>query len=82
MEKEELAKRLSYIKEKSYGLTDGHDTFRSSRLLREALMELCDLLQEVNDEIEDSKKPEWPDPKGPRITLLNQNQNRGSGTIP
>ncbi len=64
MEKEELAKRLSYIREKSYGLTDSHDTFRSRRLLREALVELCDLLQEMNDEIEDSKRPGWRGPKG------------------
>ncbi len=64
MEKEELARRLSYIKEKSYGLTDGHDTFRSSRLLREALMELCDLLQEVNEEVEESKRLGWRGPKG------------------
>ncbi len=64
MEKEELARRLSYIKEKSYGLTDGHDSFRSRRLLREALVELCDLLQEVNDEVEESKRTEWRGPKG------------------
>ncbi len=64
MEKEELAKRLSYIREKSYGLTDGHDTFRSRRLLREALVELCDILQELNDEVEERKRPEWGGPKG------------------
>lgn len=64
MEKEELARRLSYIKEKSYGLTDGHDSFRSRRLLREALVELCDLLQEVNEEVEESKRPGWRGPKG------------------
>lgn len=64
MEKEKLAKRLSYIREKSYGLTDSHDTFRSRRLLREALVELCDILQELNDEVEEGKRPEWRGPKG------------------
>ena len=64
METEELARRLSYIKEKSYGLTDGHDSFRSRRLLREALMEICDLLQEVNEEVEESKRLGWRGPKG------------------
>ena len=64
MEKEELAKRLSYIRDKSYGLTDSHDSFRSRRLLREAFVELCDLLEELNAEVEESKRPEWRGPKG------------------
>ncbi len=64
MEKEELARRLSYIREKSHGLTDSHDSFRGRRLLREALVELCDLLEQLNDEVEDSKRPEWRGPKG------------------
>ena len=56
MEKDKLAKRLSYIRDKSHGLLDRYDTFRNRRLLREAMLELCDLLQELNDEIEDDKK--------------------------
>ncbi len=64
MEKEEIAKRLSYIREKSYGLMEGHDTFRDRRMLREALVNLCDLIEELNAEIEEGKQPEGRGPKG------------------
>ena len=57
MEKEKLARRLSYVREKSYGLLDSHDTFRNRKLLREAIVLLCNLLEELNEEIEANKEP-------------------------
>jgi hypothetical protein len=60
MEKDKLAKRLSYIKDKSYGLMDGHDTFRNRKLLREAIIQLCEIVEELNAEMEKDKEPKHP----------------------
>ncbi len=60
MEKDQLAKRLFYIKDKSYGLINGHDTLRSRKLLREAIVQLCEIVEELNAEMEKDKEPKHP----------------------
>ncbi len=56
MDTNKLKKRLSYIREKGFGLIDSHDSFRKRRLLHEALLELCDIIEEVNEQCEDARK--------------------------
>ncbi len=57
MEKDKLAKRLSYIREKSCGLLDQYGLFRSRKLLQEAMLDMCNIMEELNEEIEKSKEP-------------------------
>lgn len=55
MEKTKLDKRLDYARDRSNLLLDHQDNFRSRRLMRETLLDLCKLVEELNGEIEKSK---------------------------
>lgn len=52
MDKDKLNQRLSYVKEHAVGLLGGHDTFKSRKLLHEAILELCSILEELNEDKE------------------------------
>ncbi len=56
MDTNKLKKRLSYIREKSFGLMDSHDSFRNRRLLHGAILDLCDIIEELNEQCEDKRK--------------------------
>ncbi len=35
---------------------DSHDSFRTRRLLHEAILDLCDIIEELNEQCEDKRK--------------------------
>ena len=46
---------------------DSHDSFRTRRLLHEAILDLCDIIEELNEQCEggdDPDRPEWRGPQG------------------
>ena len=56
MDKDNLARRLSYIREKSFGLMNNNDSFRSRKLCQEAMVELCNIIEGINIQMEDMSR--------------------------